>query len=417
MTRFQPNITDSIDNLNQAEKNIEKLQLLFDEVYVDAPDKIDAMLEDNIETKSGSSLTINNTVDNGKFDWTLQGNCEQDSYTGKNLFNPNNIKIGNISTTTGEESTGNFIITNDYISVSPSTAYALQYQTSQEEPQIVWYFYGQDKTFISADAINSLNSTKTLSSETYYIKIRFKGLSGDLTSITNVQLESGSSATSYEPYVGGIPSPNPDYPQDIRVVTGDNVITITNEDSSKSQTFPISLDAIELAGIGDYVDTIEGTPNNWKIVKNVGKYTFTGQENFNENTTNNKYTFVTWVNLGITNKISSDYSLCSKFIRTSIGANDTNLGFYQTTSQVRFRPYLNYTSEEFISIIDGNIMYYPLATPQETKILDSTLNTELNTLYNTAVAYEDKTLISTEPDTGNAVMKLSVNAFVTEKEV
>ena len=37
------------------------------------------------------------------------------------------------------------------------------------------------------------------------------------------QIEAGSTATSYEPYCGGIPSPNPDYPQDIRVVRSTNL--------------------------------------------------------------------------------------------------------------------------------------------------------------------------------------------------
>ena len=37
-------------------------------------------------------------------------------------------------------------------------------------------------------------------------------------------LESGTTATNYEPYTGGIPSPNPDYPQEIKVVEGRQVI-------------------------------------------------------------------------------------------------------------------------------------------------------------------------------------------------
>ena len=39
-----------------------------------------------------------------------------------------------------------------------------------------------------------------------------------------IQIEEGSTATDYEPYCGGQPSPNPDYPQKIKVVTGDNVV-------------------------------------------------------------------------------------------------------------------------------------------------------------------------------------------------
>lgn len=38
---------------------------------------------------------------------------------------------------------------------------------------------------------------------------------GDTVTYSNIQLEIGSNKTSYEPYTGGQPSPNPDYPQEI----------------------------------------------------------------------------------------------------------------------------------------------------------------------------------------------------------
>ena len=53
------------------------------------------------------------------------------------------------------------------------------------------------------------------------------------TSFDNVkfypQIEVGSTATSYEPYVGGIASPNPDYPQNVNVVTGTQTIKATGK--------------------------------------------------------------------------------------------------------------------------------------------------------------------------------------------
>ena len=40
----------------------------------------------------------------------------------------------------------------------------------------------------------------------------FYSPSGAALKVKNVQIEFGSTATDYEPYTGGIPSPNPDYP-------------------------------------------------------------------------------------------------------------------------------------------------------------------------------------------------------------
>jgi hypothetical protein len=48
-------------------------------------------------------------------------------------------------------------------------------------------------------------------------------------SISNLQLEIGSSATTYEPYVGGIPSPNPSYPQNVNVVTGEQTVQVSGK--------------------------------------------------------------------------------------------------------------------------------------------------------------------------------------------
>lgn len=43
---------------------------------------------------------------------------------------------------------------------------------------------------------------------------------------SDIQLEVGSSATSYEPFVGGTPSPNPTFPQPIQTVTGLQTVEI-----------------------------------------------------------------------------------------------------------------------------------------------------------------------------------------------
>ena len=43
------------------------------------------------------------------------------------------------------------------------------------------------------------------------------------------QIEEGSTATSWEKFVGGIPSPNPEYPQDIQTVTGEQTVVVTGK--------------------------------------------------------------------------------------------------------------------------------------------------------------------------------------------
>ena len=83
---------------------------------------------------------------------------------------------------------------------------------------------------------------------------------GETYDISNilVQIEKGSKATSYEPYVGGQPSPSPDYPQEIKSVVNPTV-KVTNEDGLKVQSVTlnnITLNAIPVASGGNV--TIDG---------------------------------------------------------------------------------------------------------------------------------------------------------------
>lgn len=74
------------------------------------------------------------------------------------------------------------------------------------------------------------------------------------TTVDNVtiypQVELGSTATEYEPYCGGIPSPNPDYPQPIESVKSVELVS-SNADGSKSATRTIDLQGHELRSLPD----------------------------------------------------------------------------------------------------------------------------------------------------------------------
>ena len=75
------------------------------------------------------------------------------------------------------------------------------------------YFYDKNKTFLNYNSSLS-NGTFTAPDKAYYVN--FRCFTVDFTSNytkLKVQLEQGSFATDYEPYTGGEPSPNPDYPQ------------------------------------------------------------------------------------------------------------------------------------------------------------------------------------------------------------
>ena len=109
-------------------------------------------------------------------------------------------------------------------------------------------------------------------------KVCFTVTEGETYDISNIliQIEKGSVATSYEPYTGGIPSPNPSYPQEIKSVVNP-IVKLSNEDGTQSETvtLPYTLNAIPVSSggnvtiddqqyVADYVDVERG-----KLVKVV----------------------------------------------------------------------------------------------------------------------------------------------------
>ena len=98
------------------------------------------------------------------------------------------------------------------------------------------------------------------------------------------QIEKSSTATEYEPYVGGVPSPNPDYPQDI-VSVESPTITVSNGTDSISAFLPYTLQGIPVDADGNYTDShgqqwicdelIYNADGTGKVVKRTAAYTIT----------------------------------------------------------------------------------------------------------------------------------------------
>lgn len=98
----------------------------------------------------------------------------------------------------------------------------------------------------------TLTEETTLSQFGFWYTANYAGM------LENIILFSGTheNIPNWEQYTGGNPAPNPDYPQDIHLVSGNNTITISNSDGTKEQVYPINLGNIELCKIGNYQDDI-----------------------------------------------------------------------------------------------------------------------------------------------------------------
>lgn len=142
--------------------------------------------------------------DNGKIqNMMIYGRSEQKQYSGKNLVDASKVITGDLQE--GIVGNGNNYIT-DYVEIDDSEEYIISgcLKSNYENG-----FYDENKQFTRRD----FNYTIIPQKGEKYVRIEYVN-NGD----KKIMLEKGSKATSYEPYTGGIPSPNPDYPQEIKSV-------------------------------------------------------------------------------------------------------------------------------------------------------------------------------------------------------
>ena len=206
---------------------------------------------------TGSNVTLDNTSEAifNKID--LLGNTEQTQYTGINKFN----KDGNLSTlqaagnqsqitktnekitfvTTGQNAAGFYITSNiwhNYVDNFDSTkTYTISADVTLSASAQLKFGVESNATFKTYSGKQRITNTTNASSINAAIVVYlYNNTIGTQVEVENIQIEEGTTAHNFEPYVGGIPSPNPNYPQDIHVVSGDNEIKITGRNLCAGET-------------------------------------------------------------------------------------------------------------------------------------------------------------------------------------
>ena len=198
-------------DLTNVNKNIENISMVLDDIYDSMPQV----------SGEGTSLTLEDTRV-GKIKSTLKGNTSQDgtptpttpipvnvvsgdneiNVCGKNLFNANEVQIGKAWNNTSNN--GRAVI---IIPVEQNVPYTISMNGNNTMEGI--YVSYSAKT-LSENAINGVGLSqittfpRVYTSSTNYIILQFNKSSVSLSDIENLklQLEIGSSASTYEPYQG-----------------------------------------------------------------------------------------------------------------------------------------------------------------------------------------------------------------------
>lgn len=199
--------------------------------------------------------------DNGRIvDLKLYGKSEQKQYSGKNLFPPVTYS-GNVSNLQIDAADGAVHLKgtpNDQVNSAIIGAWSASSPTIFTLPAGTYTLSGFGE-WLSTPRLNlvyvengelislSGNKTVTFDKETNFIAVFVYANANAALDITfKPMIEKGSTATAYEPYVGGIPSPNPEYPQEIKSVvnpvvkvTGQNYLNY--KDVGGGVTAPVTL--------------------------------------------------------------------------------------------------------------------------------------------------------------------------------
>ena len=373
-------------------------------------------------TGSGTSVNLTDTVKNAPLyltlgatelsqDGTPTPDSPQDIHTisgsnkvivnGKNLFDntqltediayqcTTNVSNEKMTITSTASSGVSFARLLPNLTLKPNTNYSVGMDFTGDINQIRLYdVTGNDYITISQSGTGRRKGTFTTNSNTTYRLVVYVVLEKSVT-ISNIQVEEGSTATSYIPYV-------------------------------TPQEADIDLGSIEYCKIGTYEDRIfknvSGDPDYdseredgaWYIKKNIGKIILDGTQNIPLSNWRASETSVGWVygysvfnNAPVSNTVVGSI-MCNKLSASKFDdlfqkTKDNGIALYTNTDYsvaVRTSDTTLTTTSAINTYLSSNPMtvYYPLASPEYLPIT-GTLAEQLETIYKDLTAESEQTNI------------------------
>ncbi|GAB5612784.1 hypothetical protein JCM37173_33120 [Allocoprococcus similis] len=213
--------------------------------------------------------------DNGKIqDMIIYGRSSQFTTTGKNLAHGKNEKYY-INTSVNLCGFNNDDI-GMAIDVSNLTNVTISTRSIQDRYRIGCV----DTVPTDAKTVTCYNGrNKDGTKDSYTIDTKdYNYLIVNATKLEDIQVEKGSEATSYEPYTGGIPSPSPDYPQEIKAVVNPKVV-VRGKNLLKATGQTQTINGVTFTNNSDGTYTVNGTSTANALTFFTAVSTFTIKEN------------------------------------------------------------------------------------------------------------------------------------------
>lgn len=357
-----------------------------------------------IKPDTGTNIEFTTSLPAQIIDLVGYGDTYQQTYSGKNLIDFGSgaytsggitaTRDGNTVTVTGKRlSSVNYMFftsgTINFGGVVPAGTYTLSIASPvSKQLQVSLKDSDGNSVGLLVIPVGETSITGIISEDVYSFRAAIAPLSYDEevdVVFQDIQLEAGSAPTAFEPYVGGIPAPNPDYPQNVHTVTDEQTVTVS--DGTNSQSYTIDLGTIELCKIGDYQDYIYKSGDDWYVHKEVGKYVFNGSEDW----LTEPYGTNTWRLPNLISIYDFDADEIELKCDFANGVAFNSRGWadatktcvcYTNATNVFVVRNTNLTSQASVqAATTGKNLYYK-ATPTDTQITDATLVGQLNALLN-----------------------------------
>lgn len=352
-------------------------------------------------TVEGTELNVSDCI-GGKGKIEVKGNTEQKQLSGKNLWGgfsysrtasgvthiynkDGTFTINGTATVDSDSLMSSAAISEGIYKTFPAGTYTISGGTSE----VLLYVVRTNGNTIANTSSTTFTKSFTLTEETdLFIRSRVnEGVTVNNATVY-CMVESGSASTEYEPYCGGQPSPNPDYPQEIKVVTGNNVI------KNVGKNYNLNLGTIELCKIGNYQDILfknVAGDENYNVELEVGAWYKKGvidkiadSDNFATNGIDtNKIDFLTPV-LNVEGNLQANTfsQMCCCNLLQTVMTNYTGINGTTSSKKIRIAVSKEYAStyDEAKQLLADIVIYYIQETPTYTKITDTTLISQLEAL-------------------------------------
>lgn len=212
--------------------------------------------------------------DNGKImDMMLYGKSEQKQYSGKNLFTFSNgsrdingvffeakdgiITAKGTSTKDYTNTYYNFNYPKDIFTIGETYTFSLN---SNDANLCLYALYKRNDMTDYKSLFNVTTKCATVKiPDNVDLIIRcVVDINVTVNATATIQIEKGSTATSYEPYVGGQPSPSPDYPQEIKSVVNPTM-KVCGKNLLNATLQTTTVNGVTCTANGDGTYTLNGT--------------------------------------------------------------------------------------------------------------------------------------------------------------